>query len=157
MAVSFAGPLVQLLLFGILWWYAKNAMPAAPLAIFALENMLVINLIWPIFNLLPVIPLDGGQIMRDFLMWLSPRKGLQAGLVLSATIAGVLALNALSGANKGPTIPYIPRLGTISAIFFGMMAVANIQALNQVNERSKWIESHRYDYDDDGEGWRGGR
>jgi stage IV sporulation protein FB len=157
MAVSFAGPLVQLILCGVLWQFGKQARPLSPMLEFALNRMIIINLIWPIFNLLPVIPLDGGQIMRDFLMWISPRRGLQAGLVLSATIAGILALNALSGAHKGPTIPYIPPLGTISAFFFGFMAVANIQALNQVHDRNRWIDSHRYDYEDERDGWRGGR
>jgi Zn-dependent protease len=152
-AVSFAGPLVQFMLFGVLFWVARQGLPRSPFFDFALKKMLLINLIWPIFNLLPVIPLDGGQILHDFLGWIAPRRGVRAALALSATVAGVLALNSLSGEYRGPTIPYVPALGLYAAFLFGMMAAGNLQALSQETERKRWVEDHHVYYEDDHERW----
>jgi Zn-dependent protease len=113
-----------------------------------------INFYWPLLNLLPVFPLDGGQVVRDFLSVFVPGRAVRASLLISATVAGAIALNSLSANYGGPHIPWIYTGGLYTAIFFGFMAAANVQALSQDMERQRWIDEHRVHYDDDRDGWR---
>jgi len=56
--------------------------------------LLWINLVWPILNLLPVFPLDGGQIVRQLCEgWFGPR-GVVVSLSISIAVAALLALAA---------------------------------------------------------------
>jgi Zn-dependent protease len=55
----------------------------------------VISIIWGIFNLLPIYPLDGGQIAREFLTYLFPYRGVRYSLLLSMSVAVLLAVFAL--------------------------------------------------------------
>src|SRR5262249_7394009 len=63
--VSAAGPGIQLLLWGALLGLLLAVQPAPgslhPVVGEFLRQMLWINLAWPILNLLPIWPLDGGQ------------------------------------------------------------------------------------------------
>ena len=52
----------------------------------ALEDMVWINVIWGVFNLLPILPLDGGHVAADLF-------GLRPAQVLS--VAGAVGLGAL--------------------------------------------------------------
>lgn len=56
---------------------------------------LEISIFWAFMNLLPVYPLDGGQIARAILLQLNPRTGLRDSLVLSVVAAGAVAVAAL--------------------------------------------------------------
>lgn len=56
--------------------------------------VIFISVVWGIFNLLPIYPLDGGQIFREFFTYLSPRRGLANSLGLSIATAVCLALIA---------------------------------------------------------------
>jgi Zn-dependent protease len=70
--VYLAGPAAQLLLGGTLWltgeplirWLAPSAPPDDP-ARFTLLVLRGINIGWPLFNLLPVPPLDGFHVARE--------------------------------------------------------------------------------------------
>lgn len=53
-----------------------------------------ISVFWGLVNLLPVYPLDGGQIAREFLEQASPAHGLRFSLVLSAFTATLVAVFA---------------------------------------------------------------
>ena len=59
---------------------------------FFLTQMMYINFFWSALNLLPVLPLDGGQISRDLLLMLNPRKGLRIALVVSAVVGAGVAV-----------------------------------------------------------------
>jgi Zn-dependent protease len=56
---------------------------------------LFFSVFWAILNLLPVFPLDGGQIAREVLLQMNPREGLRQSLVLSVLVAGLVAVAAL--------------------------------------------------------------
>ena len=56
-------------------------------------SMLAINVFWSIMNLIPVIPLDGGQIAREALVKAFPRRGLEFALMLSVIAALVTVLS----------------------------------------------------------------
>lgn len=53
---------------------------------------LVVNWYWNLFNLLPVYPLDGGQITRLTLEYFFGLRGLKAAIVLSLFIAAMLVV-----------------------------------------------------------------
>ena len=58
-------------------------------------DMLYINVFWALVNLLPVLPLDGGQIALQYLVQQDPWHGMQRALWLSVFTGGVMALFAL--------------------------------------------------------------
>jgi Zn-dependent protease len=134
--VSFAGPGIQLALFGGLWLALKSLsqdqwdrMPSR--LEFFLGQLLFVNLIWPLFNLLPVWPLDGGMVSREVCTWFSPRGGLRFSLGLSIAVAAVLAINGLIGYSRGHGfLPYVPA-DEFSAILFGLLAIQSWQLLQQ--------------------------
>jgi stage IV sporulation protein FB len=148
-AVSFAGPLAQFILFGILYaltrWVitperAINALgrEGAFTLLYVLEMLKDINLFWPLLNLVPIWPLDGGKIARDVLDGLMPGRGVVISLAISGCLAGLLAIHALMSENGRPLIPYVPPLGYLSAFLFGGMCVQNFQEMQAVNERRRW-------------------
>jgi Zn-dependent protease len=78
--------------------------------VFAVNAFLFASIYWSLFNLLPVFPLDGGQIARTIL---GIKRSLLISLVLAASIAVWGLLNG--------------RLYV--GILFGLLAWSNIQAL----------------------------
>ncbi len=61
-------------------------------------DLLFVNIFWGLVNLLPIIPLDGGQIARELLGLANPRDGLRQALwlsVISAAVAAILAYTKL--------------------------------------------------------------
>ena len=135
--VSLAGPAIQLALWGAMFgaiylvgWKWVHAQPE--LAQFFIIEMLFINLFWPLLNLLPIWPLDGGQICREVCKIFSPRGGLQASLVVSVGVAGLLAVNGLLAMNGRGFLPYVPA-GRYTVFLFGMLAIESFMLLQQSN------------------------
>jgi len=54
---------------------------------FGFRAMQVINLVWTILNLVPVIPLDGGQLMRVVLEAIFKVRGFKIALIASMVVA----------------------------------------------------------------------
>jgi stage IV sporulation protein FB len=157
-AVSLAGPLVQLLLFGILFavlWLdtSDSLMGHSPIG-WAVEFLLEINLYWALLNLLPVWPLDGGQVSRELFEWLLPYNGVRAALWLSLFTAGALAVNSLMAANGQRLIPYLPTGGMYTALLFGMLALNNYFELQQTPRSSGGWQEKRRIWTDDQDDWR---
>lgn len=91
-----AGPLVNVVLAPILFGLAilgKNLGWDAsyPDAYLLIENVTLINLVLLIFNLMPVYPLDGGQILRSLLWYPFGR----ANSLMAASIIGFVGVAAL--------------------------------------------------------------
>ncbi len=59
-------------------------------------DMLYVNIWWGLLNLLPIWPLDGGQITRDLFHLYNRPKALEGSLWLSIACAGGLAIYALT-------------------------------------------------------------
>ncbi len=98
-----AGPLVNVALVPILLVFRLmndalgGAGATSDLRVF-LENVFTINLIMLVFNLLPIYPLDGGQILRS-LLWFGlgrARSLMAATLVGFAGVAGLIVLAVLA-------------------------------------------------------------
>ena len=88
-----------------------------PLLGLLLWDLTFVNVMWGILNLMPIVPLDGGQIMQEFLRWLSPYRGFIWAFGISAFTAGALAVLFLSMRQY------------FAAAMFGMMAFSNFQLL----------------------------
>ncbi len=62
-----AGPLSNLLLFTISTLILQNNIASLPIIKTFFESMLKVNLVLFIFNILPIFPMDGGQITKSLL------------------------------------------------------------------------------------------
>ncbi|MCS7304321.1 MAG: hypothetical protein NZ602_04350 [Thermoguttaceae bacterium] len=83
-----------------------------------LNWLVTILLAWSFLNLMPVYPLDGGQMVREVLIWLNPHQGMVQTLVLSVLVGGALCLAAL-----------LVWKSWFLAILFGYLAFANFMTL----------------------------
>jgi Zn-dependent protease len=95
-----AGPLVNVLLLpvlGVMSMLVRASVPGSDMALF-FSHLNMINIVLLIFNLLPVFPLDGGQIVRG-LLWFpfGEFRSLQIASViglLGGAILGIVGLMA---------------------------------------------------------------
>jgi stage IV sporulation protein FB len=82
------------------------------------DNLFFICVFWGLVNLLPVFPLDGGQVARQLLTAVMPRSGLYWSLVLSGAAAAAMALAS-----------FIVWGSVYMAILFGYMAYMSFRPL----------------------------
>jgi stage IV sporulation protein FB len=163
--VSFAGPFIQLLLLGLIW-LAKDGLAgvvaqqshraAARIWLMLFE----INLLWPLLNLLPIWPLDGGQISREICQGLSRERGTSFSLGISMVVSGVLALHELMASRGNPLLrlpmghsgildislfrgeylisfPLLSSGDMFMAVFFALFCISSFTALQAENERRR--------------------
>jgi Zn-dependent protease len=90
-AVSFAGPAVGIAI-GLAALAVFDILGGAEgsLSRYTLSSLIYVNLGWGILNLLPVLPLDGGNIVAATLEWLSPKRGRLLACYVSFAVIGVL-------------------------------------------------------------------
>jgi Zn-dependent protease len=172
-AVYAAGPGAGFLLLGLVWvTFLLAPLPSlGRLTVVALLFLFEINLFWGLLNLLPVWPLDGGQITRDFLIGVSPRNGLRLSLGISLVVAGLLAFSALAPMLlREPLIPVPTGAGFLlrqvigflngggwwRAILFGMLAVQSFLELQSLDrhERRPWDDENRDPWSSDPDWWK---
>lgn len=97
--ITAAGPLFQIV-FGCLIYVIKNQLPPiqAPAAYF-IERLYLISWIWAIFNLLPILPLDGGRLLEATLgpqrikitLWVTIITAICVGLLLFSATHNIIA------------------------------------------------------------------
>lgn len=88
----------------------------------ALYALLFINVFWGLINLLPVYPLDGGQIARQLFMTHDPWNGVLRSLWLSVFVGGSVALIGFAVAKE-------PFLGML----FGVLALSSYLTIQQMH------------------------
>ena len=118
--VAIAGPLVSLLLFGLFFFIAATAPLSTPIqAIISL--VAYINLVLAAFNMIPGLPLDGGNVLKA-IVWKftgNPNKGvIIAGRVGQAIGWLAIALGILS-------ILGISQVGSIWTLLIGTFLLQN--------------------------------
>jgi len=93
--ISAAGPLSSFLLAAIMW-FAFSGIPRLqqdPFFVALLPLLAKINVIWGIFNLLPVMPLDGYAMLRHFLrLIVSERTAFIISIWVSMVVGGILVI-----------------------------------------------------------------
>lgn len=138
--VYLAGPGIQFLLLGALWAASEFGVVKRlhelsgrnEYVVGALMMLWIINLYWPLMNLLPIWPLDGGQVSREVCEATSRRNGTATSLTISVICAAVIAINGLAAMNGQPIIPYLPVGGMFTVIMFGLLAFESWQLLQRL-------------------------
>jgi len=118
--ISIAGPLAGFLLsalcLGILWGYREDIV-AYTYLVFFLSIVCFIGFVWGFFNILPVYPLDGGQIFREICLQVSQRHGMQFSAGISAVTAILLVMF------------FLQRQWYFGVLLFGVLAWQSIKML----------------------------
>jgi Zn-dependent protease len=95
-AISLAGPFagfaVALALMGA---QLAGLHPKSALGIHALSLLFAVNIGWGIFNLLPMLPLDGGNVLRYALVAMLKERGDMVARIVSIVVAAGIALLAI--------------------------------------------------------------
>jgi stage IV sporulation protein FB len=86
-------------------------------------DMVQINFFWGLVNLLPIWPLDGGQVAQVLLSLYDRHRGQRWSHVLSLLVAGVLAL-----------VVYQFTKEMFLTVFFGYFAFINFQVLQTLQQ-----------------------
>jgi Zn-dependent protease len=108
--VSLAGPLTALVLLGLpALWLDHSMQGLSSTWELVLRMLFFVNVIWSGVNLLPVLPLDGGQVAASVLRRVMGDAGQRAAYVVSIVVAGAAALLAFS-------MGYV--FGAMFAVFF---------------------------------------
>lgn len=133
-AISFAGPaagfllygLVLLIEYGVTNGYQHRLSPVLRDMFLQLEW---INLYWGLVNLLPIYPLDGGQIVRAWMQSRWGLNGIRQSLMVSIIAAGATAFvfYKLGG----------DQLTSMPVILFGILCLQSVQAYNET-PRVRW-------------------
>ncbi|MFO0666229.1 MAG: site-2 protease family protein [Polyangiaceae bacterium] len=94
--VSLAGPFAGFLVGGItLLVVFLRGKPPAGIPSDVVQYVLLVNIGWGIFNLLPMLPLDGGNVMAAFFSWFSkekaPKVARYASIVVALSVVGLIA------------------------------------------------------------------
>ncbi len=158
--VFLAGPAVNLLIFAV-FWVSQALTDWASTSLVALLTYFIfvqINLFWAILNLLPVWPLDGGQVCREVCQMMKLRRPIERSLMISIGVSLLFIVYVV--ANLTPVgreflkdLPsWLPRGSLISVLFFCMLAFSNYEELRQRRAYSTpWHD------DSDDQPWRGRR
>ena len=145
----FAGPLYLALVLG--------AFPESTpeLVIVAVAYLLAINVIWAVVNLLPVYPLDGGQIVHTLVD--AGRNRSRAQIVHKVSIAAALLIAV--GAVAGELTGLFPYGGWWTGLLFGLLAFDNWRML-QMARTPAWMmadDPPREPWEQDPDWWKRGR
>jgi membrane-associated protease RseP (regulator of RpoE activity) len=83
----------------------------------AVHHFLYVNIMWGLVNLLPIYPLDGGQIARELFTLGGARRGIVLSLQLSVAAAALVAVYAIT------------QESLFLCLMFGFLAFGSYQAL----------------------------
>ncbi len=110
----------------LLWW-TFTGVENRKLRIWEFVNdMLFINIWWGLVNLLPIYPLDGGQVAHEAFQLSGRRDALRAALQLSMAAGILVAVWALY------------KKDNYLAIMFGYLTFMNYQMLQAYTGRRGW-------------------
>lgn len=153
-AVSLAGPCAGFMLAGIV--YGSNQLhpwakidlkePGGGLAFYVFFQLLWVNIGWGLLNLLPVFPLDGGQVSRELCGMKWGTRGKRVSLKISFVTALVIVAYSLlceadrrGGAGVLNGVPWWLKVGSIyTAILFGLLAYESYQLMKRID----WTDTH---------------
>lgn len=90
------GPLFGIGLFGIATLVLWLGFFTNPTLLASIKIFQVVNIFWSLVNLLPVLPLDGGQLMRIALEGLFGLKGFKLSFLIGFIISSIIALGSFA-------------------------------------------------------------
>lgn len=123
-AISVAGPFAGFFVAAVLVLVGKAGFqPDGDRAAFAMKTALTVNVVWGVFNLAPMLPLDGGNVLRSFLNIVTKGRGERPARIVSVLAGGGFLLLAFLWGQLW--------LGGVAALF----TWSNIQAYRQADTR----------------------
>jgi Zn-dependent protease len=100
-AISLAGPCAGFVVAFVVWAVgvlahrpADSAQGGGALSAFVFRSVLFVNFGWGVLNLLPMLPLDGGNVMARLLDAATGGRGHRPALVISIVLAAAIGLAA---------------------------------------------------------------
>lgn len=84
------GPLAGFMIFIIAYQLIGFVGEKKPILIYALEVAINVNLFWTLLNLLPVLPLDGGHLLRILLEGAFGLRGIKVSFFISIILASLI-------------------------------------------------------------------
>lgn len=127
--ISFSGALFGFIFAGVVYALLRMFGPVTNQYLgFLVGQLLWVNIGWGIINLLPILPLDGGHIMRELVHWLKNPHDERTPLRISIGF-GILIIIALLFFFRGG--------GLYLALLVGWMTYNNYTALR----RGYWSDS----------------
>ena len=153
-AILFAGPAAGFLLYGIVYLVWRAVLPQLGQQFFiqhpelmnfiltGISMLLWMNLVWNVLNLIPIYPLDGGQISREMFSGLFPGMGVKLSLGLSFVLAGLGAIYSLiiyslikQDPENGRNLIYPSIDPVMAAVMLGILAAMSFMLLQAENNR----------------------
>jgi Zn-dependent protease len=142
--IYLAGPAAGFILYGLVYLFHLTLLDRIDPAFgnrylrIAVIMLLFMNLFWNLLNLLPVFPLDGGQVSREICTMFSRRNGFRFSLGLSFLLAGLIAVYSLLAKSR-PELPYPPFDPLFMILMFALLAVQSFQMMKAVErEQRRW-------------------
>jgi Zn-dependent protease len=89
--ISLAGPGAGFVLAAIVYFGLPGVFPPTPLGGFVYDNVLSVNFFWGVANLVPMLPLDGGNVMTQLLDALTGGRGERPARYVSIVVAALAA------------------------------------------------------------------
>jgi Zn-dependent protease len=125
LGISLAGPAVGLVLGGVLLVVERSVeLDPYGLAAYTLDTAIFTTLGWSVLNLLPIVPLDGGQAMRELLPG-DPVVRARRASIVSIVLAVGIAFLALTN----------PRFSQFALIIAAFLVLLNVLALRSTPTR----------------------
>jgi hypothetical protein len=138
-AVAAAGPGMGLLLFTALWFLDKSgSLKSLALSEYpqkAIDELIFMNWAWSLMNLVPVWPLDGGQIARQLIGFRQPYREDEIAAKLSIAVA--VAMVAWSLLAPKAVVLIFGLDPKFFVVFFGYLAYLNYRSL-PTSPRQPW-------------------
>jgi len=94
-AISLAGPGAGFVLWGIALAVGPRVFGSTPIGAVVYRDLVWVNLSWGIANLVPMLPLDGGNVMLQLLNAVTKGRGERPARIVSIVFAGVTIPAAL--------------------------------------------------------------
>jgi stage IV sporulation protein FB len=117
--ITLAGPIVGLVI-GLPAFVIAGLLPEGSMAGQVMGFVYWVNLVWAIFNLVPMLPLDGGSIMASVLELLFGKGSLRFAYIVSIVVAVLFGLLML-------------LIGAyITLVFCAYFIYMNVQGLGQL-------------------------
>ena len=130
--ISIAGPAVGIVIGAALLAYGRGVGVESSMVASVLDLAIFATLGWSLLNLLPILPLDGGQALRELLPGSPARREIRAAMV-SVVVAVLAALVALR---------YGLVFGALMAGFFvfsNVMTIRNDRELEKVDVNQRAV------------------
>jgi tetratricopeptide (TPR) repeat protein len=101
-AISLAGPFAGFLFGGLVYMsgFLAPDLYADRIGQYAYDDLLRVNFWWGIFNLLPILPLDGGNVVHSLEVWARKRPTGSIALGISLLTAVAVAILAVLAGEK---------------------------------------------------------